>query len=79
MKQHHRRLDIVLAVALAAFVLLPWYRIEDGFLSLGWLNGMFGDGATAPGLWQMVFFGRHGLALSLCSCCFVPAPFSIAW
>ncbi len=58
MKQHNRRLDIVLALALAAFVLLPWYRIEDGFLSFGWLAGMFGDGATAPGLWQIAFFGR---------------------
>ena len=61
MKQHNRRLDIVLALALAAFVLLPWYRIEDGFLSFGWLAGMFGDGATAPGLWQVALFGRPWL------------------
>ncbi len=61
MKQHNRRLNIVLMLALAAFVLLPWYRIEDGFLSFGWLDGMYGDGATAPGFWQMAFFGRPWL------------------
>ncbi len=61
MKQHNRRLDIILALAFAAFAVLPWYRIEDGFLSFGWLAGMFGDGATAPGLWQIAFFGRPWL------------------
>ena len=37
MTHGNRRLDIVLAVGLAALVLVPWYRIEGGFFGLGWL------------------------------------------
>ncbi len=35
MKTHNRRLDIALALGLAAFVLLPWYRIDGGFFGFG--------------------------------------------
>lgn len=34
MTHGNRRLDIVLALGLAALVLVPWYRIESGFLAL---------------------------------------------
>ena len=38
MDNRNRRLDIVLALGAAAMILLPWYRIEKGFLSFSWLD-----------------------------------------
>ena len=58
MKQQNRRLDAVLAIALIAFVLLPWYRIEGGFLQFGWIEGLFSESADAPGILQILIFGR---------------------
>lgn len=48
MTQHNRRLDAVLAIALIAFALLPWYRIEDGFLHFSWIEVLFSESARRP-------------------------------
>ena len=45
-----RRLDIVLMLALAALVILPWYRVEGGFFRFGWAEDL--GGSAAPGLVQ---------------------------
>ncbi|EEZ34178.1 Ferric transport system permease protein fbpB [Brucella sp. NF 2653] len=58
MTQHNRRLDAVLAIALIAFALLPWYRIEDGFLHFSWIEFLFSESAEAPGILQIFVFGR---------------------
>lgn len=58
MTHGNRRLDIVLAVGLAALVLVPWYRIEGGFYGLGWLAEFPLSNAVAPGILQMVSEGR---------------------
>jgi iron(III) transport system permease protein len=68
----NRRLDIVLAGGLVAFLLLPWYRIEGGFLGLSWLSGYPGDAAVAPGILQVLQYGRFWLivpALLLAAAC----------
>ncbi len=44
MDTSRRRLTIVLALAIAAFLLMPWYRIDSGFYSFRWLSGC----RTAP-------------------------------
>ena len=49
MKTHNRRLDIALALGLAAFLLLPWYRIDGGFFGFGWLSAFPEEPAAAPG------------------------------
>lgn len=58
MTQHNRRLDAVLAIALIAFALLPWCRIEDGFLHFSWIEVLFSESAEAPGILQIFVFGR---------------------
>jgi ABC-type Fe3+ transport system, permease component len=63
MKQQNRRLDIVLCLALAAFFLLPWYRIEGGFFAFEWLSEYPGDVSSAPGILQLLLFGRWWLAI----------------
>ncbi|SCD25001.1 ABC transporter permease [Brucella inopinata] len=62
MTQHNRRLDAVLAIALIAFALLPWYRIEDGFLHFSWIEVLFSESAEAPGILQIFVFGRSWIA-----------------
>ncbi|PQZ50295.1 iron ABC transporter permease [Ochrobactrum sp. MYb15] len=63
MKQHNRRLDVVLALALAAFLILPWYRIEQGFFRFSWLEGFFSQAENAPGILQILAYGRPWLAV----------------
>ena len=62
MDHSRRRLDIVLALGLAAFILLPWYRIDDGFFGLSWLGSFPGEADVAPGIAQ-IFGGRAWLIL----------------
>lgn len=64
MDHRNRRLDIVLGLAIAAFVLVPWYRFEGGFLSLGWLSGFPTEASVAPGVLQMFGFGRWWLTIA---------------
>ncbi len=63
MKQHNRRLDVVLALALAAFFILPWYRIEQGFFRFSWLEGFFSQAENGPGILQIFAYGRPWLAV----------------
>jgi iron(III) transport system permease protein len=46
---------------LAGFCLLPWYALDGGLLSLGWLRGYPGDPAAAPALLQGLRHGRGWL------------------
>jgi iron(III) transport system permease protein len=64
MKNHNRRLDIALVFAVAALILLPWYRIEGGFFGLAWLSDFPDDPSTAPGILQIVSHGRWWLAIA---------------
>jgi iron(III) transport system permease protein len=63
MNSSKRRLVIVLALAIAAFLVLPWYRIDGGFYGLGWLAGFPAEVAVAPGIWQIFGHGRWWLAV----------------
>lgn len=63
MTHRNYRLDIVLALGIAAFLLVPWYRIEGGFLGFGWLSGFPADPSGAPGILQILGHGRWWLAI----------------
>ncbi|MBB3447014.1 iron ABC transporter permease [Rhizobium sp. BK379] len=65
MKNHNRRLDTALVFAIVALLLLPWYRIEGGFFSLGWLSDFPDDPSTAPGILQIILHGRWWLAIAV--------------
>ncbi|NTF10392.1 iron ABC transporter permease [Agrobacterium rubi] len=65
MDNRNRRLDLTLAAGIAAFLILPWYRIEGGFLSFKWIAGFFSDAANGPGLLQILSHGRLWLAFAL--------------
>ncbi|MGA1832927.1 ABC transporter permease [Rhizobium wenxiniae] len=58
MNNRNRRLDIVLALGLAAMVLVPWYRIEQGFYAFTWLSDFPGEPEAAPGFLQIFLHGR---------------------
>lgn len=73
MNNRNRRLDIVLALGAAAMLLLPWYRIEQGFYAFTWLSDFPGEPEAAPGTLQILLHGRvwliavlfaYGLALA---------------
>jgi len=52
-----------IAVGFVGFCILPWYAIEDGFWSFGWLvDGYPLDSDYAPGLVQIFAGGRIWLA-----------------
>jgi iron(III) transport system permease protein len=59
-----RRLDFVLALGIAAFLILPWYRIEGGFLSFEWLGGFLTEASAAPSILQITVFSRPWLAVA---------------
>jgi ABC-type Fe3+ transport system, permease component len=61
MNNRNRRLNLVLAMAVAAAILLPWYRIERGFYSFSWLGDFPQTDATAPGILQLFLHGRWWL------------------
>ncbi|XAZ26133.1 iron ABC transporter permease (plasmid) [Sinorhizobium sp. B11] len=61
---YNRRMDIALASAIGATVLLPWYRIEGGFFGLAWLSDFPSNPATAPAILQIVSHGRWWLAIA---------------
>ncbi|MCW0000674.1 iron ABC transporter permease [Pararhizobium sp. YC-54] len=64
MDHRNRRLDIVLGLGIAAFLLVPWYRIEGGFLGLGWFSGFPAEASVAPGIVQILSHGRWWLAFA---------------
>jgi iron(III) transport system permease protein len=65
MEYRNRRLDIVLALGLAAFVVVPWYRIDGGFFRFDWFDGFPSDPTVAPGLLQIIAHGRWWLLVPL--------------
>ena len=50
-----------LAVGWAGWIVLPWYAIDDGFWSFGWLAGFPFDQPAAPAALQVVADGRAWL------------------
>jgi iron(III) transport system permease protein len=64
MDNRNRRLDIVLALGIAAFILVPWYRIEGGFLGFGWFSGFPTEASVAPGILQILSHGRWWLIVA---------------
>ncbi len=64
MNNSTRRLDIALGFGVAALLILPWYRIEGGFLDFGWLADFPSDAAVAPGLLQILVHGRPWLIVA---------------
>jgi iron(III) transport system permease protein len=64
MDNSRRRLTIVLALAIAAYLVLPWYRIDGGFFSFSWLGEYPSDAATAPVILQIVSHGRWWLGVA---------------
>ncbi|MBW6422369.1 iron ABC transporter permease [Rhizobium sp. XQZ8] len=61
MDNRNRRLDIVLALGIAATIVLPWYRIEKGFYSFSWLPDFPRKETVAPGILQIATYGRWWL------------------
>lgn len=52
-----RQVVLLLAAAAIGLVLLPWYALEGGFWSFGWLAA-YPDAASAPALIQAAAFDR---------------------
>ncbi|WP_457587547.1 ABC transporter permease [Ensifer canadensis] len=65
MEHRNHRLDLTLGLGLAAFLAVPWYRIEGGFFGLGWLSSFPSDAAVAPGLAQIFAHGHSWLVVAL--------------
>jgi iron(III) transport system permease protein len=55
-----RNLVMLLIAVAVGLLLLPWYAIETGFWSFGWLAG-YPDAASAPALLQALVFERGWL------------------
>jgi iron(III) transport system permease protein len=64
MNHRNRRLDIVLGLGITAFLLVPWYRIEGGFLGFGWFSGFPTEATVAPGIMQILSYGRWWLGVA---------------
>ena len=64
MAQANRRQDVAFIVGLVAMIVLPWYRIEGGFYSFGWLSSYPKDPATAPAALEIFEFGRWWLLVA---------------
>lgn len=52
MNADNKRLDRVLAGAILALLILPWYRIRSGFFSFEWFGELFSNDAVWPGALQ---------------------------
>ncbi|WP_428687909.1 ABC transporter permease [Roseibium sp.] len=61
----NKRLNILLGLGLAAFLLVPWYRVETGFFAFDWLSGFPFSSDLAPGLLQFGAEGRIWLVAAL--------------
>lgn len=64
MTQASRRQDVAFIVGLLAMIVLPWYRIEGGFYSFGWLSSYPNDLAIAPAALEIFEFGRWWLLVA---------------
>jgi iron(III) transport system permease protein len=56
LSRQDRHLVALLVAAAIGLVLLPWYAMDSGFWSFGWL-GAYPDAATAPAILQASIFG----------------------
>lgn len=52
MNADNRRLDRVLAGAVLALLILPWYRVKAGFFGFDWIGRLFSDAQLRPALIQ---------------------------
>ena len=50
----NRRLDMILAAAIVAFIALPWYRVRSGFFSFEWLSDFVVSDSLWPGIAQLL-------------------------
>ncbi|QQM32043.1 iron ABC transporter permease [Martelella lutilitoris] len=50
----NRRLDLILAAAIVAFIALPWYRVRSGFFSFEWLSDFVVSDNLWPGIAQLL-------------------------
>lgn len=57
----NRTVVLWLVVGWVGYVILPWYAIEDGFFSIGWLSTYIVDVEHAPGLFAGLMGGRPWL------------------
>lgn len=73
MNAQNRRLTGALLAGAAALTLLPWYSLENGFFSGGWLSHLWRDAASAPALWQLSSHPWLGVAVALLVLCGVSA------
>jgi iron(III) transport system permease protein len=61
-----------LALGFSGFVFLPWYALQDGLESFGWVFGLYENEQAAAGLAQVARYGRPwlgGCGLALLFCC----------
>lgn len=63
MSLQNRRLYSTLITAILSFLLLPWYRQEEGFYSFNWISGVLTGDESASGLVQMIAHGKFWLVL----------------
>ena len=52
-----------IALGLFAYVLLPWYALQDGLLAGAWLQGLVSDPAAASALFQTGLHGKPWLGV----------------
>ncbi|TYC52549.1 iron ABC transporter permease [Rhodobacterales bacterium] len=73
MKNGNKRLNALIGIGLAAFVFVPWYRVDSGFFAFEWISRFPFNADLAPGLLQIALEGRiwltAALALFLLGCC----------
>ncbi|SHM64757.1 ABC transporter permease [Roseibium suaedae] len=65
MQNGNRRLDILILLGAAAFLLVPWYRIDRGFFGLSWVPDFPFSSNVAPGLLQIASHDRPWIAIAL--------------
>lgn len=63
MNANNRRLTGALGLGAVSLTLLPWYSLEAGFFDFSWLASLWREEATAPALWQMIFWHRSWLVV----------------
>lgn len=71
-----RSLLIWLGLGLAAYLLLPWYAIEDGLFDPEWLYYYPNDSEAAPAWLQALFYSKYWLLATLP---FLLVPWLVVW
>ncbi len=61
----NKRLNALMGLGFAAFLLVPWYRVESGFFAFDWISGFPFSRDLAPGLLQLSAEGRLWLLVAL--------------